>query len=228
MGTVAALSLFLAFQIPAECATVRDLKPGPFCFFASFVDHLAFMANAYQQERDSVKAAGQSSDLEAGIRTIAYWNMERRRVARRACAELSAFEVGDDSTAALITEGFCTVVEGMARGDSIAFAIALANLQEPNRESVGDRATRAAAHRQRAEELNRSLLTVSLFFTHLIVRTDPTTGRIGILALRPNQRRWLRTHLDSIAPKGSDAGIFGQVANTLAEWLADPKWKLSG
>src|SRR5687768_17301833 len=112
MGTAAALSLLLAIQIPAECATVRDLSPGPFCFFATFVDHLAFMANAYQQERDSVQAAGRSTDLEAGIRTIAYWGMERRRVARRACAELSAFEVRDDSTAALIKKGFCAVVEG--------------------------------------------------------------------------------------------------------------------
>ena len=58
MGTATALSLILAIQIPPECVGIRDLNPGPFCFFASFVDHLGYMANAYQQERDSVEAAG--------------------------------------------------------------------------------------------------------------------------------------------------------------------------
>ncbi len=221
---VLVLALSMTMQLPDECIGVRTLQPSPFCFAAVFATNIESMAAAYRNEGDSV-AAITSGSLEDGVRTIVYWNLERKRVARRACADLASFQVRSDSTAALIVDTFCTVTRAMIATDSARVADMLADLRSPERRTAVDRATTQATRRQHAEEMNRTFAAASMMLSFLLVRTDPATGRTSLLALRQDQHRWLVARFRSAAPAGGDSGVFGQVGTALAEWLTEDNWK---
>jgi hypothetical protein len=222
--------LSIPVQAPPECAGARELTKGPFCYFATFVVHLEFVAGAFRQEDDSIAAVVRDprSSADDILRTIFYWNLERRRVSLRTCAELSSFDVSTDSLAAEATEAVCAVLRGMVVHDSIGLANRILDLEQPDALSASSRAMRDAASRQKGESLNRSFVIASQFFTWLVVREDPATNRMGRLLLTVPQRAWLVARLRKIALPGQRAGVFGQSADMLAKWLDRADWKLLG
>lgn len=228
-------------QEPERCALSREVGDAPYCLAAVYAGQLEWMARAYRAEQDSMQAAvvagTPTRSYRPLARAIAYWNLERRRIARDGCRRLSEFDVGSDSTAAsLLVAGYCAFVAVSTANDSMASAKVLRQLEatEAGRAPPGlaSEATDEAEGQQRAEEINRAFLVLSAAWTHLLAEPDGEGGskreneaRPGSrLALTPTERRSLALLMRRVA-NIERGGMFAQSGRVLGDWLDDPKWR---
>lgn len=225
MIVAALLGLTLVAQKPDNCLGATSTAGSPYCFASTLVDGLSFMARAYRQEQDSIAAAVATGNIETTIRTLVYWTLERKRVGRRACKELGAFNKHADSLAVMLPGAFCAVVERMIAGDSTSLANRLADLDAPSRRAVTATATRDALLRQSSEEESRDFFAITAGFTHVLLDGSPSGRQRNLLRVTSEERAALLVDLRRIQVESENGGVFAQAAQVLLEWLSNPGWK---